>query len=77
MKKGSISLPVLAGGAMTGVAMIGSVFAWTYTQFSAVTTHASQTDVTLAGVVQKTTDIDDRLTRIENKLDIIIQIKAK
>ncbi len=51
------------------------IFSWTYSQFSAVNTHAAQTDVTVAGIGQRTEDVDARLTRIEDKLDAALQKK--
>lgn len=69
--KGHASLQMIIGAGVTGIAMLGGVFAWTYAQFSSVTAHASQTDVTVSAVQQKTTDIDMRLSRIEDKIDII------
>lgn len=73
--KGSISIAMALSGAASGLLILGGAFAWTYTQLTGVQAHASQTDVKVATIEQKTNDVDSRLDRIENKLDMLISIK--
>jgi hypothetical protein len=75
--RGNVTVGVLISGASVGLTMIASVFAWTYTQFSSVQVHASQTDIKVATVEQKTSDVDSRLDRIESKLDMLISAKTR
>lgn len=65
MKKGAVTTSVLLSCA--GITF--GLFGWTFNQFQAVNAHAAITDQDVARLQQKADDIDDRLIRIENKLD--------
>ncbi len=73
--KGQIALSVVVGTGIALTTMIGSVFAWTYNTFAGVNDKISIQNASIATVTQKTTDIDDRLTRIENKLDSVLSLQ--
>lgn len=69
-QKGQIQLAT-----MTMIGMLGAVFAWTFSNFGSVNDKISQQASVLSATSQKTNDIDDRLTRIEGKIDSLLEVK--
>lgn len=72
-QSGNIAITTLVGIASLFVTITGAVMYKFSTQDDAL----SAVKVQASGTAQKVDDIDSRLTRIENKLDIILSSRGK
>ncbi len=76
-QKGQVAVGILVTAGIALMTATGAVFAWTYSTFGQVNDKISNQVAAVATVTQKTDDIDVRLTRIENKLDMLLSNQLK
>ena len=72
-KKGQTILAVIMWGVGISASMLAGGYALISGKFTNVNTDIKTNAVNIAVVQQKTDDIDQRLTRMEAKLDLIIE----
>lgn len=75
--KGQSILAIIMWGAGISIPFIAGSYYFVSSKFTAVNTDIKENSVDIAIVQQKTTDIDNRLLRIETKLDLIIERTKK
>ena len=69
MRKGYVTTSIL----LSGVGMLGAVFAWTYSQLSSVNAHASESDQRIAKLEEAVITIKSDTTEIKTDIKQILK----
>lgn len=64
-------------GAVAGVTMLGGVFAWTYSQFTSVTAHASDSDQRISKVEEAISTLKENSVETRNDVKEILKSLKK
>jgi hypothetical protein len=71
--RGNITIGTAIAGALTGLGIIGSIFGWTYNQFSSVQAHASESDQRIAKVEEAISTLKDTTTETRNDVKEVLR----
>mgnify|MGYP001563729407 CR=1 FL=1 len=75
MNKGQSILSIIMWATAVSLPLVSGAYIAVQTQFSDINTRVGLSDIKVAEVGQKSIDMDNRLIRIENKIDLILQKK--